>query len=178
MSEGKLVRLAKKKAKKKKKQDNRQRYRSSLLSIACFGHFRFCLVYLYCVYGKVVCHRARRLERKNRLSREERKRKETERARKRERKRAEEERREKRTDRKLRRSDGGRADIAAREMGEKRLISVGGLSAGDIPRRHIARRSICSVPTGSLGSPHLLAYTHGRSFPFRRLRLPCNDCVL
>lgn len=170
MSEGKLVRLAKKK--RKKKQENRQRYRSSLLSIACFGHFRFCLVYLYCVYGKVVCHRARRLERKNRLSREERKRKETERVRKRERKRAEEERREKRTDRKLRRSDGGRADIAAREMGEKRLISVGGLSAGDIPRRHIAKRSICSVPTGSLGPPsssrtHTDAHSHFAVSDFR-----------
>lgn len=72
----------------------------------------------------------------------------------------------------MRRSDGGRADIAAREMGEKRLISVGGLSAGDIPRRHIAKRSICSVPTGSLGPPsssrtHTDAHSHFAVSDFR-----------
>lgn len=175
MSEGKLVRLAKKN--EKKKQENRQRYRSSLLSIACFGHFRFCLVYLYCVYGKVVCHRARRLERKNRLSREERKRKETERVRKREKKNGEREKGEKDRSKIAKerwRSRGHSGERNGRKKAHFRGEFIGWRHSPPpyCEEKHMFRSDRISR------SPIFLAYTHGRSFPFRRLRLQCNDCVL
>lgn len=169
MSEGKLVRLAKK---TKKKQENRQRYRSSLLSIACFGHFRFCLVYLYCVYGKVVCHRARRLERKNRLSREERKRKETERVRKREKKSGGGEKGEKDRSKIAKERWRSRGHSGERNGRKKAHFRGGFIGWRHSPPPYCEERSICSVPTGSLGPPsssrtHTDAHSHFAVSDFR-----------
>lgn len=144
----------------------------SYSSLWCLSHLRFCPVYLYCVYRKIVCHQARRqLEQKNRLSTYK-ERRNRERARR-------GSGRGDETDRKLRRSDGGRVRAYRREKWTKK----GSFPRGFIGWRRfptaILRREAYVPASPCVVSLILLIFPYVRGcFPFRRLRRRCNDCVL